>query len=275
MRTGDGLAPIEATVLVAVALLVIAVMIPAMQKVREQRNMAECLANLGQWNRIISTYVDGSDGSFFSGYGNDNSWWVARLEERHQSRIKNNLWFCPKVNSPLYDQRHNRADSFNIFQAWGIYTKDFNGHPDLSPDGVAGSYGLNGYMLNQETTADPKSENGAQDDNSWGTLRNQGADNIPLFTEALDFDVRPQEHEGPADVELAAWSGNQMARCCINRHIGFESVSFCDLSARRVGLKELWTFKWHRNFNTTGPWTKAGGVETANWPRWIRPFKDY
>jgi hypothetical protein len=42
-----------------------------------------------------------------------------------------------------------------------------------------------------------------------------------------------------------------------------------------VGLKELWTLKWHRSFNTAGPWTKAGGVSPEDWPEWIRPFKDY
>ena len=38
---------------------------------------------------------------------------------------------------------------------------------------------------------------------------------------------------------------------------------------------ELWTLKWHRNFDTTGPWTKAGGVQPADWPEWMRRFKDY
>ena len=267
VRKEDGIAPIEATAVVAVALLAIAILLLAIRKVKEQGNMNKCLANLGQWNPVISSYVEDNDDKFFGGYGHDNSWWVARLHVRHQSRVKNNLWFCPKTTRPLYDVHHNRADYFSIFQAWGIYTKDFDGHADLSPDGIAGSYGLNGYILYQEKMVDPTSENGAQDGNSWGTLRNQGADNIPLFTEALHFDVWPQEHEGPADVELAAWSGNQMARCCLNRYIGFESVSFSDLSVRKVGVKELWTLKWHRKFDTKGPWTRAGGVQTANWPQ--------
>ncbi len=256
---------------VAAVFLVVAVLVPAMRKVREQRNLVGCLANLGQWNRLISPYVDENDGRFFSGYGDDNSWWVARLEDQHQSRIRNNLWFCPKTTEPLYDERHNRADTFNIFQAWGIYTKDFSGHEDLSADGVAGSYGINGYVLSHETVA----EQAPQNDISWGTPHVPDASRIPLLVEALRFDVRPQEHEGPTDVELLAWSGNDMARSCINRHVGFESVSFCDLSARRVGLKELWTLKWHRRFDTKGPWTKAGGAQAANWPKWIRPFRDY
>jgi len=48
-----------------------------------------------------------------------------------------------------------------------------------------------------------------------------------------------------------------------------------DGSARKVGLKESWTLKWYRLFNTPGPWTKAGGVRPEDWPRWMRPFKEY
>jgi len=50
---------------------------------------------------------------------------------------------------------------------------------------------------------------------------------------------------------------------------------FMDYSVRKVGLKELWTLKWHQSFNTAGPWTRAGGVESEDWPLWTRNFKDY
>jgi hypothetical protein len=252
-----------------------AIVMPATRKLKEQRNMTRCLANLGQWNPVISNYVEDNDGKFFSGYGDDSSWWIAQLEDRHQSRLKNKLWFCPKTTEPLYDEHHDRTDTFNIFQAWGIYTTDFRGHDDLSPDGIAGSYGLNGYVLSNAAPTDETSTDGTPQNNFWATPPARGAANVPLLVEALHFDVRPQEHEGPASVELAAWSGNHMARTSINRHVGFESVSFCDFSARKVGLKELWALKWHRRFNTAGPWTKAGGVEASNWPQWIRPLKDY
>jgi hypothetical protein len=48
-----------------------------------------------------------------------------------------------------------------------------------------------------------------------------------------------------------------------------------DWSVRKVGLKELWTLKWHREYNTRGPWTKAGGMQPEDWPKWMRKFKEY
>jgi hypothetical protein len=116
VRTEDGLAPIEATAIVAVALLAIAVLLPAIRKVKEQGNMNKCLANLGQWNPVISSYVEDNDGRFFSGCGDDNSWWAARLEDRRQSRIRNNLWFRPKAIRPLHDEQHDQADFSTSFR---------------------------------------------------------------------------------------------------------------------------------------------------------------
>jgi Tfp pilus assembly protein PilE len=275
VRTGEGLTPIELMVVVAVITVLTATLMPAIQRVKEQRSMIECLANLRKWNPIISTYVEGNDGKFFSGHGTESSWWISQLEDRHQSRLKNNLWFCPKAAKPLYDKDHKRADTFSIFLAWGIYARDFNGPNDLSPDGVAGSYGLNGYVLSNETPTDQAPEENIGTDNFWKTPHVQGAGNIPLLVEALSLDVRPQAHQGPAAHETVAWGASQMGLCSINRHVGFENVSFCDFSARKVGLKELWTLKWHRTFDTAGPWTEAGGVEASNWPQWIRPLKDY
>jgi hypothetical protein len=48
-----------------------------------------------------------------------------------------------------------------------------------------------------------------------------------------------------------------------------------DWSVRKVGLKELWTLKWHGQYDTDGPWTKRGGVKPEDWPQWMRRFKDY
>jgi hypothetical protein len=66
-----------------------------------------------------------------------------------------------------------------------------------------------------------------------------------------------------------------MADFCINRHHGAVNGLFCDPSVRRVGLKELWTLKWDKEYGTAGPWTKRGGVKAEDWPQWMRRFKDY
>jgi hypothetical protein len=48
-----------------------------------------------------------------------------------------------------------------------------------------------------------------------------------------------------------------------------------DTSIKKVGLKEMWTFKWHKAFDVTNQWTRAGGVQSEDWPEWMKGFKDY
>ena len=132
--------------------------------------------------------------------------------------------------------------------------------------GIAGSYGLNCHMLGRGSS-----------NTRWGTINNvTQANTVPLFIDALRFDLWPYENNTPAANEFAAWgSNNDMPRCCINRHDGTVCCLFVDSTARRVGLKELWTLKWHKSYDTAGLWTIAGGVQSNDWPEWLRPYKDY
>jgi prepilin-type processing-associated H-X9-DG protein len=66
-----------------------------------------------------------------------------------------------------------------------------------------------------------------------------------------------------------------MKRFCLARHEGAVNVTFLDFSLRKIGVKELWTLKWHREFDTAGPWTKAGGARVEAWPQRVRGFRDY
>jgi hypothetical protein len=69
--------------------------------------------------------------------------------------------------------------------------------------------------------------------------------------------------------------GNEMMHFAINRHETGTNVLFMDFTVRKVGLKELWKLKWHRKFPVNGPWSMAGGVQTSDWPQWMRNFKEY
>ena len=68
----------------------------------------------------------------------------------------------------------------------------------------------------------------------------------------------------------AYWAENNgssdcMSRFCLDRHNENINMLFMDLTARKVGLKELWTLKWHRQFNTRGPWTLADPDSSTRW----------
>jgi len=271
-----GFTLIELLVVIAIIALLMSILMPALQRVKEQARSAACLANLRQWNFVAAMYTEDNNGNFWSGLNNKGHWWTWQLPARLLDWKMNKTWLCPTAKKPVIDENGNKIPSFNIFNSWGIFNGEKEGRPCNSQNGSAGSYTINGYVLSIPMKG--TFESGVPVSDGWRTPSVAGASYAPLFLDALRFDLWPTEMNRPAEFQYAAWtsgSENNMARCCINRHAGFVGCSFMDYSARKVGLKELWTIKWHRKFNIAGPYTAAGGVRSEDWPEWIRPFKDY
>jgi prepilin-type N-terminal cleavage/methylation domain-containing protein len=270
MSRQRGFTLIELLVVIAIIAILMSILMPALQRVKEQARNVTCQANLKQWNLIFAMHTESNDGRFFKGYGEPGFWWIRDLDPKWKDPGNAKIWFCPTATKPLLDEAGNPVGSWNVFSAWGIFTGT-----DLGPHGVAGSYGLNGYVLDPQST-NYSFENGRNTKDCWRTAGVKGSNNIPLLVDALRFDFWPIETDAPPDYEDQGWlGGNHMARCCINRHKGFVNSSFLDWSLRKVGIKELWTLKWHKTYNTRGPWTQAGRVRSSDWPEWMRRFKDY
>lgn len=273
LRTGFTL--IELLVVIAIIALLMSILMPSLNRVKEHARSVACLANMKGWNLTFSMYVGDNNGKFPSGMSSQGFWYITQFEDRIQSYKQNPLWFCPTAKKPIRDKNGNDVTTLNIFNAWGIYKRGQAGIPnEICDDGIAGSYGLNGYVLS--TKPGITFEGGRETANNWRTPNVPGASEIPLFIDSLRFDLWPLDTDAPASNQYAGWvSTNHMARCCINRHDGFVNSAFCDFSARNVGLKELWTLKWHRNFNTSNFWTTPGGVVSTDWPEWMWNLKDY
>jgi prepilin-type N-terminal cleavage/methylation domain-containing protein/prepilin-type processing-associated H-X9-DG protein len=274
MRKGRGFTLIELLVVIAIIAILLSILMPSLRKVREQGYMVNCLNNLRQWNMIHQVYLQDNNGKFYTGSRGDAFYWLAQMNFKDQS-LNNPIWYCPKCKGTYQTASGAVNARASIFTSWGIYA-GAAGPWTWNPDGVAGSYGLNGWVLDPIGVTSEAMSESRQLSNFWRSPQVKQAGFIPLMTEALRFDLWPQPTQGPADKPEAVWnSTDHMARVCINRHNGMLNVSFCDMSARKVGLKELWTLKWHRTFNTAGPYTLAGGATANTWPQWIRTFKDY
>jgi prepilin-type N-terminal cleavage/methylation domain-containing protein/prepilin-type processing-associated H-X9-DG protein len=246
---------IELLVVIGIIVLLMAILIPGLSAARRYAKTVACQANLKQWSIVLDTYTNDNDDRFFRGMI-EAGWndWIEVLEPLYG---KIGAFRCCPLATKTWDEGGR-----GIFAAW----KD--------PEGDYGSYGLSAWICN----ADPGAIFG--DDHYWRRPDVQGAQNITVFLDCMgmagwpDQTSEPPQSDGqpPQEITLV----EQMKSFCINRHgKGITNCLFMDWSVRGVGLKELWTLKWHKYFDTEGHWTKAGGIKPVDWPEWMRKFKDY
>ncbi|UCD52948.1 MAG: type II secretion system protein [Phycisphaerales bacterium] len=287
-RGNRGFTLIELLVVISIIVLLMALLLPALSRARNQARAVVCQSNLKQWGTLIATYVTENDGRLPAPaprmVGETRQWrawggWVEgwgpwRSERYHETE---DIALCPMATK-LVNPTGLDSPIGGTFLAWGRFRPE--GQTPEPWDGYAayGSYGYNGaagyYWYYENDSDHPMKER------AWRTVDVRGRGRIPLYFDGAwpwngrgdeeDYMAPPEYDAIPTAVGLHVWNSP-----CINRHDGGINAVFMDWSVRKVGLKELWTLQWHRDYDTTGPWTKAGGALPGDWPQWMRRFKDY
>jgi len=269
MRKSKAFTLIELLVVISIIALLMSILMPAMTRVKKQARSVACLSKLKQWGIWFYMYSEDYSGRFMQGYRITNQRAVQVLGQYHKCDPE--ILTCPNATKPWVDEYGNASGLEGSFlgstSAWGYY--NLSGLPTR----IKGSYGVNGYINDPPTGAEG---NGRPASHFWRTANVGGAAYIPIWMDAIRYNGFPLQTDVPPPFDGERWNDNaQMGRYCVSRHDGFIGCLFLDYSARKVGLKELWTLKWHKEYDQAGPWTKAGGASSADWPDWIKPFKDY
>ncbi|MHC4095172.1 MAG: prepilin-type N-terminal cleavage/methylation domain-containing protein [Planctomycetota bacterium] len=258
---------IEILVVIAVIALLIALLLPALERARGQAKTVICQSNLQQWNEIWTMFFQETDDTFgltnyYSYPGNEPFWWYDYYIPRQIKGIR----FCPsakEIANPTGQPTMNSRGGKTL--AWGRLGPVGTNNYDMY-----GSYGLVSYSYGRGGYGYEQIPNGP---NAWKTTDVKSPGYVPLWFDCGSPSFWLFEHTPPPSSEPFVVTQNS-GSSIIDRHDGYINILFMDFSVRKVGLKGLWTLKWHPNFNTAGPWTTAGGVQ-PNWPEWMRNFKDY
>jgi len=254
MRGHKAFTLVELLVVIAIIALLMSILMPALGRVRKQAKSTLCQANLRQWGYVFSMYTSDHDGCFNPGDGIDNPFeWMEVTESYYKEEM---LRYCPMATKFDGSLMGGKAMTWE----WDPYY---------------GSYGINEFVFNP-----PMDEIwGHENRLNWRCADIPGVSNIPLFLDAAWCGGLPTYTDAPPEYDDQPWThsfGDNMVRFCLDRHDGHINAVFMDFSTiRQIGLKELWSLNWHRQYNFAGPWTIVGGVKPADWPEWMRNFKDY
>ncbi len=280
MRRRRGFTLIELLVVIAIIALLMAILMPALGRVKKQAQSVACQAKLKQWGLMFKLYTDDYDGYFNEGWGVGE---VALFMNTMRPYYKDDfdMLLCPAATREMLSDMD-----------WGTFKAANRTIP--TPGGGSFRYVFS-YNINSWTNYMHSDRGDRLEEWFWKNTQNNttvvpdsrvtegkrvSANAIPVLGDGTWHDAWPRHTDTPSPTMDAFGIGNQgvtgeMNHYCINRHSGFVNLVFMDWSVRTVGLKELWTLKWHRAFVTSGPWTTAGGVIASDWPRWLQRFKDY
>ena len=264
MYKQNGYTLIELLVTISVIGGLMGILLPAVQCVRKQAYSMGCRSNQRQWG--IAFTMDEEPASYLDRFQPFLRTYVDydRMDGNALRADANDIYLCPsakKLGRPV----PSLAPDYLNLQAW---------------DGSKSSAWA--YKFMEEIFISSYSVNTMHEIIQYrGVISEEITSEVPILfdctfrlTGLLECDDPPPQYD---DMPRAIPTYKETRACgiCIDRHHGGINILFKDGAVRKVGLKELWTLRWHEQYNKAGPWTKAGGVQAHDWPEWMRKFKDY
>ena len=239
---------IELLVVIAIIALLMAILMPALAKVRKQAKLTICKTNTKNLMLAATLYSQDNDYKM-PVYSIGAGLWVDRIS--HYIENMDEARYCPSARTrgdrdrayvkTISSGQYDWGSSFESWMwNWGTAEPEY------------GSYSINGYFYSDNDRG-----------GNFGTINSVKFPNLtPVFGDSIWVDAWPDDTDTcPDDFDLNgdANYGGSMSRFIIDRHEGRISFCYADNSVNDVELKELWSLKWHNNFETVPEMTRVGG----------------
>jgi len=258
-----GFTLIELLVVIAIIALLMGILMPALNKVRKLARSAVCKANLRQWGTVFYMYTTDNDGKFWVepnvwATGTAQGGWMPYLSSLYGNFDEFRL--CPSANKI----NGTEGGIGTTFKQWGPGQIMINHQFGEDASKNYGSYGTNLWI----NSLGPESPHGwrGQPQRQWKTIISARLPaQVPMVSDCTWFGTNPISikdqswpnggeptpsrdwWESQDPISFGGW-GYDMARVCIDRHGRGVNLVFMDGSVRKVFLKNLWSLKWHKEF---------------------------
>jgi len=259
MSKPKGFTLIELLVVISIIALLMAMLMPSLEKARRQARGVGCQQNLHQWAIAFGTYVQDNNMRFmkgpFEGEDQGQEWNMQMRKQYADERLR----CCPMATKPMAPPPGGMEPPGSTFRAWGVLDGSL-----WREAGDYGSYGINGWAYDT-----PLEIYGHALTLFWRTPDVRGAGMVPMFLDAQWMSGWPffSDEPPPFDGGWLHSLASNMGRYCMNRHDGYVNGAFMDYSVRAISLKELWVLHWHRDWNPDND-------PLPIWPDWMIGFRD-
>jgi len=227
-------------------------LLPALAKAKQKARSVQCISNLRQWGVYWNLYTADYNGHFSNGNDlNGGTWyrgeWFSVLQGYWG---KQPLITCPVATQP----NPNGQDYGGINYAYKMGRNTTAGGVVTATNDLC-SYGFNLWGHNAPTDIQNRPK-----EYHWGTINVPGnPSNIPLQLDSRwrgggpFYDIVNRYKISPVEDDYSDPSNSdplEMQHFAFPRHNKRTQAVFFDGSARSFRVKELWSFKWHRQWDT-------------------------
>ena len=243
---------IELLVVISIIALLMAILMPALSRVKAQAKDALCKSNLHQFGLIWMPFLQDRNNRFLDRDedGGSNDWMPVLFDYAHRT-LDLKLFMCPMATKCFTEGGRNP------FMAGEPYVVD-------TPKGdveYKWSYGINLWTSDR---AQGKTMAGCRGE-YWRTPHARKAQYGLVLIDSQQNNIEPYPCDIPSPYEHDVWTpgaANEMRRSCIKRHPPYNvNGLYMDWSVRSMNIKQNWRTHWYADWQMDYP--------LPVWPAWM------
>jgi prepilin-type N-terminal cleavage/methylation domain-containing protein len=252
-----GFTLVELLVVIGIIAILVAILLPSLQKARAAANNVSCLSNQRQCYTALMLYNNDNKGQLIPEWTTAPVWGYLLRKylgagnspvSISNTESKERVYLCPAA--PFKEWPESTASPFNS-PAFSPFEPYFTNHSSFGR--IVGAIGFNRWLYNTVSPFRPtRQQSGyfmvADNTLTWYRLtRAAKGREVPTFFDCRFRDSAPS----PSETRYFPFEQNQqMSYVATMRHGRLVNVTFNDGSGRTIPLPELWTLHWKYDWVT-------------------------